>query len=153
MVGRRQLTPTLPIRERVDPGSIVVVVRAPGHEPFERRVDVAATEVAAIDVVLVAERSPVDDGELVRDPHRVTIARGLAIGGTASILGAGVLALVARDTADPIASVEGKVAIAGAVTGAALLGGAIAIYVTAPRRRTTIAIVPAPGGFAIVGRF
>jgi hypothetical protein len=117
------------VRERVDPGTVVVVAKGPTGVTARQTFRIFPLNTMKVEVPTLQERSG------GRQP--------LAIAGAAILVGGGAIALGAG---------SGAVRLAG---GAAIAGG-VALFLLAPRRRVTV--VPSlvsneTTGVALVGRF
>jgi hypothetical protein len=108
-IGDRLATPQSEIVERVDPGTIDVIVTAPARERFSQSVTLATATTTVVDVPVLAEivvppptnvAPAVTDEGTHRQRKRVYIAYALGATGAASLITSVVLGYVAKNQYD-----------------------------------------------------
>ena len=167
LLNGEAVPPTREVIEVVDPGDVVVLATAPGYLKFQRSRPGKPGEIIKLALALrtgVAEAAP---SVPVRRRSRVYLALGLGTASGATLITAGVFAVVGKqnyadaeaikcepetrcvaDRKRQLASAEAladngtKIAIAGGVLGVA----AAVIYFTAPRDVKVAPVVTAGGG-------
>jgi len=195
-IGGEHAIATAHVEQVVVPGSVAIEVTRATGAPFKKTVDVGAGATVTVDVPAPtvpsasapATGSASDPVESVdappageREPGRVHLAIGLAAGGGALVIGAGILAYVAHHgyqqqldsghcsnatgtlvcdstgfDATRTAGTEANVATAFAIGALALGAGAAIAYFTAPRE---LVVAPSTSadqhgvGVTLLGRF
>jgi hypothetical protein len=180
MAGARAFTPSREIRGYVDPGEVEVVASIDGKR-FAKSITARAGATTSIDIPVLSAGQPDAVAPGARRRGWVIASAVLAVGGVAAISGSALLTLSAsRQYADTFAGGECLHTPRGAectaaglervddarsradlatgvfIAGVALVGGALATYMLAPRT-STIEVVPAATtdevGVTISGRF
>jgi len=179
-VNDRTVPPAAEIVEYLDAGPVTITASAPGREALTRTATAEAGKQAAVEIAARAEPTnrvigPSTVGR--RDKQRVRIAIALGIGGgvlTAVSMSFGLAAKSQYDSAKKNcidsggqlmcpqfaanqidkAGSKADVATAMGIAGLLMIGGAVYVYVTAPRE---VAIAPTAtstsAGVAILGHF
>jgi len=171
-IGGHDVAAAPTIRERVDPGSVEVVVAAPGAHGFSKTVTATAGGTETMTISLAAVESPATLGS--RDPQRVWIGLGLGAAGGVSLVASLVTIIVAKNdynnatqsclfgvcpqkSLDEIRHAQhiSDVSTGLFVGGLALAAAGGIVWYTAPREHVTVVptATPTSAGVTLLGRF